>query len=316
MVRMPRVQRLTSPTNRHIESTARLRRQRGRRETGLFIAEGVREVTRAMQAGLKLRDVFFCPTLIGGSDDDPTDVGALTGLVPALENATESVGVFSVTDRLLTKLAYRDEPEGVLAVLEQRVWSFEDVLDATHGPSLWLVAVGTTKPGNLGAMARSVAAAGGQALFVADGVVDIYNPNAIRASTGAVFELPIVADATADVRAFLIEHDVTFIAASPDAPTRYTDVDMTGPVALVLGAEDTGLPAVWSPAPVPAPGNAPAPANASGDAPGDAPGEALADALWKYVAVSIPMSHGVVDSLNASAAATLLLYEAVRQRTS
>ena len=217
------------------------------------MAEGVREVERALAAGLILRQVFHAPELLPG--------WALGG-----ERREE------VSARVLAKLSYRAEPEGVVAVFEtpKRV--------IPKDASLLVVAVGIEKPGNLGAIARSADAAGADGILVAEGEVDPWNPNAIRASTGSVFTLPIV-EATRQEIAALGQQKV---AAVLGAGTRHSDVDLTERTAFLIGAEDTGLDEAW---------------------------RELAD-----LQVEIPMSGAAADSLNASAAAAVLLFEAVRQR--
>jgi TrmH family RNA methyltransferase len=169
-------------------------------------------------------------------------------------------------------MAYRVEPEGVLAVVEipQRALPAD--------ASLLLIAVGIEKPGNLGAMARTADAAGADALVVGDAEADAWNPNAIRASTGAVFTLPVV-EAMRDEIAAL---DIQRVAAVVDARDAYSTPDYTQRTAFIIGAEDEGLDADW---------------------------RAIANAE-----VSIPMQGATADSLNASTAAAVLLFEAVRQR--
>jgi TrmH family RNA methyltransferase len=171
-------------------------------------------------------------------------------------------------------MSYRGEPEGVLAVVEipQR--------PLPEGSTLLLVAVGIEKPGNLGAMARTADAAGADALLVAGAHVDPWNPNAVRASTGAVFTLPIVEATREEIAA--LPH--TKVAAVLGGSRRHTDADYSEPVAFLVGAEDDGLSAEW---------------------------RAVADSE-----VEIPMRGASADSLNASAAAAVLLFEAVRQRAS
>jgi TrmH family RNA methyltransferase len=169
-------------------------------------------------------------------------------------------------------MAYRAEPEGVLAIVEAP--RRELPRDAT----LLLVAVAIEKPGNLGAMARTADAAGAGALVVADAEADPWNPNAIRASTGAVFTLPVVEATRDEVAALSLQK----VAAVVGAPTPYTDADLRAPTALIVGAEDTGLDDVW---------------------------RAIADTQ-----VALPMRGDTADSLNASTAAAILLYETLRQR--
>jgi len=241
---------ITSPDNPRVKEVLRLRKASGRRDTGLFVAEGPREVRRARDAGLAIRSTYVAPKLLAWDD-------------PAAEE---------VDERVLRKMSYRAEPEGVLAVVEIPRRELPD--DAT----LLLVAVGIEKPGNLGAMARTADAAGADALLVGDARSDPWNPNAIRASTGSVFTLPIL-DVTRDETAALTQRKV---AATITAHALHTEPDYTHPTAFLVGAEDEGLPDAW---------------------------RSIAD-----VEVAIPMHARTADSLNASAAAAVLLYEAVRQR--
>ncbi len=241
---------ITSIANPRVKEVVALRNARERRRGGVFVAEGPREVERALAAGLVVRRVYVAPELL-----------------PDWPHGGEEVSA-----RVLAKMSYRARPEGVLAVFEvpQRALPAE--------ATLVLVAVGIEKPGNLGAMARTADAAGADALLVADAACDPWNPNAIRASTGAVFTLPILEATRADVRALSLQK----VAAVVGAPTLHTEADLTPPTALLIGAEDDGLDARW---------------------------RAAADVL-----VTLPMRARTVDSLNASTAAAVLLYETLRQR--
>lgn len=239
---------ITSPDNPRVKEVLRLRKSRERRQSGLFIAEGPREVERARAAGLTVHATYFAPELLAWDEGE------------------------EVSARVLTKMSYRAEPEGVLAVVEIPQRAIPD--DAT----LILVAVGIEKPGNLGAMARTADAAGADALLVGDANADPWNPNAIRASTGAVFTLPIAEVTLDDVRALTVQK----IAAVVGAANRYTDADLTRPTAFIVGAEDEGLSDEWR------------------------------NAADEHVA--IPMRAQTSDSLNAATSAGVLLFEAVRQR--
>jgi TrmH family RNA methyltransferase len=239
---------ITSPDNPRVKEVLRLRKSRERRRSGLFIAEGPREVERVHAAGLTVQATYFAPELLAWADGE------------------------EVSARVLAKMAYRAEPEGVLAVVEipQR--------EVPAGATLILVAVGIEKPGNLGAMARTADAAGADALLVGEANADPWNPNAIRASTGAVFTLPIAEVTLEDVRALSLRK----VAAVVGAPSRYTEVDLATPTAFIVGSEDEGLSDAW---------------------------RAVADEQ-----VAIPMSAQTSDSLNAATSAGVLLFEAVRQR--
>ena len=172
-------------------------------------------------------------------------------------------GAEEVSARVLAKIAYRAEPEGLLGVFETPQRALPE--DAT----LVLVAVDIEKPGNLGAMARTADAAGVDALLVAGPNFDPWNPNAIRASTGAVFTLPIVEAIQTEVAS--LPHNK--VAAVLGTTRAHTAVDYTGPTAFLIGSEDVGLDDTW---------------------------RALAD-----VEVVIPMRGAAADSLNASTAAAV-----------
>ena len=268
--------RITSTDNPRVKAVVRLRDSRDRRATGLFIAEGFREVERALAARLRIVELYASPEVLG------FDMAALTSRLPWHKEAGDA-SMFDVTPNVLKKMAYRAEPEGLVAVFEQPRW---DLSTLTAG--LLLVGVGVEKPGNLGAMARSCAAAGAAGLLIVDEQVDPFNPNAIRASTGAVFSLPVISVGKDEFVAHLKANGFRLLPAMlVDRARPHTEVDFTGNVAIVIGPEDTGLPAEWA-----------ALAADSGGCP-----------------VVIPMNTHQVDSLNASVAAGVLLFEAVRQRS-
>lgn len=242
---------ITSADNSRVKEVLRLRKARERRRDGLLIAEGVREVERALAAGLVPRAIYVAPELL-----------------PAWRRPDAE----EVSARVLTKMAYRADPEGLLGIFEAPRPTLPE------RATLVLVAVDIEKPGNLGAMARTADAAGADALLVAGPSFDPWNPNAIRASTGAVFTLPIVATSRADVAHL----PLVKVAAVLAATKAHTEVDYTNPTAFLIGAEAAGLDDTW---------------------------RELADDE-----VSIPMRGTAADSLNASTAAAVLLFEAVRQR--
>ena len=273
---MRSVNHLTSLDNPRVKEIVRLREQRHRRRSGRFVVESVRQITRAMDAGLTPAAMMWCEGLLGGAADDVQRINDQAG-----QRSKEYRG-FTVTEALIRKMAYRENPQGVVGVFEQPTWSLADVLgQVVQDGGMCLVAVGIEKPGNLGAMARSAAAAGAAGLVVADGVVDCFNPNVIRASTGAVFSLPVVGGLTEDLIPLLQEQGINMVTAMPQAEVSCYDADLTGPLALIIGSEDCGLASTWQQAGKP---------------------------------ITIPMLNEAVDSLNASAAAAVLLFEAVGQR--
>lgn len=267
---------ISSQSNPRVKQVVRLRNHRDRRKTGLFVAEGLREVTRAAAAGLTVREMFTCPDLLGEANERALRAPA---------GATWA----RVTPAVFRRMAYLRQPEGVLAVVEQPVWTLEALPAPTAG-TLYLVAVGIDKPGNLGAMVRTADAAGCDAVLATGaagerrGHVDAFNPNAIRTSTCAVFSLPTVAVPAEAAIHWLTDRGVRAFAATPHGATDHAHADWRGPAAVVIGAEDVGLDKAWLGA-----------ADRTGGQ-----------------RVSIPMRGRLVDSLNASAAAAVLLFEARR----
>lgn len=273
---------LTSPDNPRIKGAARLQKHRDRRKAGLFLAEGLRELSRAAAAGYEVEDIFVAPDMLGCPDDGVAAI--VLDVAPQLADADTRLWV--IPARVMSKLAYCENPEGIIAVVREKDASLEQVIADLKPHPLLLVAVGISKPGNLGAMARTAAAAGADALLIGDGVVDVYNPNAIRASTGAVFGLPIAGGSSSEIRDALAARGIRMFAAILQDSISCFDANLTGGVAMVIGAEDVGLDDAWREA-----------AKAGGGA-----------------CLRIPMRDRLVDSLNASNAAAVLLYEAVRQR--
>ncbi|MDR0994527.1 MAG: RNA methyltransferase [Verrucomicrobiota bacterium] len=260
---------ITSLQNPAIKEVVKMRQRSHRDEAGLLIVEGYREVKRALDNEIPIRTMFYCPALYQGKNE-PTLVARSAELdVPLLE----------CSEPVFRKIAYRDRPEGLLALCPQIRRTLAD-LTLPENPFV-VIGEHIEKPGNLGTMLRTADAAGADALIVCDRCTDINNPNVVRASIGTLFAVPLAEASTEDTLAWLKARGIRSVAASPHAERNYTEVDMTQPVAVVVGAEQFGLSEAWM---------------------------TQADEL-----VRIPML-GQADSLNVAAAATILLYEVVRQR--
>jgi TrmH family RNA methyltransferase len=227
-------------------------------------------MARAIEAGIRPIEAFDCDAL-----HDPIRTQAVLSAIRAA-----GAEILPVTREVFSKLCFGDRNEiGVVLVAE----SVERRLEDVRLPSFPLVAVVETveKPGNLGAILRSADAAGIDAVVIADGATDLFNPNTIRASLGTVFRENVVAASAKDTIGWLEANGLRAIAARPDAKMSYTSADFCGRVAIVLGGEATGLSDIWR--------------------------EAVAET------VQLPM-HGIADSLNVSTTAAVLFYEAIRQR--
>jgi len=261
--------KLSSVKNPKIAHAYALRDRKERDKERLTVLEGYRELSRAMDAGVKLLECFCCPEFYLGSNE-----GAL------LERAKgQGAEIFETTPEVLTKLAYRDRPEGLIAVAEAKIHSLADMPAKVDG--LYLVAETIEKPGNLGSLLRSADAAGATGVIVCDRRTDIYNPNVIRASTGAIFSMPLAECTSQEAFDWLKTLGIAILSATPHATAVHSDADMTRGVAIAVGAEQYGLSKFWM---------------ESSD-----------------LNVKIPML-GRMDSLNVATAATILLYEAARQR--
>jgi TrmH family RNA methyltransferase len=260
-----------STTNPGVKDAVRLRTRRARKETGLFLVEGFREVRRALDAKIGIEKLWFCPEIyLGGSEGELVDRASVAG-----------AEIVQVAEAPFKKMAYRDRPEGLLAVCRQFDVSLERI-EIGNSPLL-LVVEGIEKPGNLGTMIRTATAAHADAVIVADQTTDIFNPNVVRASIGTMFAMPIAVCSTDAAIDWLHEQGITISASTPDVDLPHWDASFGDRTAVVVGAEQYGLSQEW-----------------------------LAAADLK---VRIPMPGDAIDSLNAATAAALLLYEVLRQRS-
>lgn len=252
---------ITSAQNAKIKDLIALEtKSRERRARGLFVVEGVREYLRACAAG------FGTETLFVREDVE----------LPELPEPD-----FRISAEVYEKIAYRGGTEGVVAVMRAQERTLSS-LSLSERP-LVLVLEQVEKPGNLGAVLRTADAAGADAVLICDPLTDLYNPNVIRASLGAIFSVPTVACPSEEACAWLKAHGIAILTAQLQDSELYYDTDMVRPTALVFGTEDKGLSPFW---------------------------RRQADAH-----IRIPMA-GMMDSLNISVSAAILAFEAVRQRAS
>ncbi len=235
-----------------------------RREQGLFVVEGRREIERAIAAGITAEEIYFCPEILPESE-----LGPLSG----------AGRLFCLSPRAYAKIAYREGTEGAVALMRTP----QRTLSELNMPpdALVIVLESVEKPGNLGAILRSADASGAAAVIVCDPLTDIYNPNVMRASTGAVFTVPTVACTSQQAAGFLQLRGFRIVTAQLQESRIYYDVDFTRATAIVFGTESTGLTPFW---------------------------RERSDAK-----IMIPMM-GRMDSLNVATSVAILSYEALRQK--
>ena len=266
------LQSITSAQNPKIKDFLALQeKSRLRREKGLFVVEGRRELLHCLEAGFSPRTIFVCEEILGAGE-----------MEAVLGAAGEGCTVFSVSANVYDRMAYRSGTEGVTAIMQARNLRLEELRFRNEEP-LIVVVEAVEKPGNLGAILRSADAAGADAVIVCDPLTDLYNPNLIRASIGAVFSVPVVAASSAETIEWLRRRGVTKYTAQLQDSSWYYDCDMKKATAIVMGTEATGLTGIWR------------------------------EAADRHI--RIPML-GKLDSLNVSVSAAVLLFEAVRQRNS
>ena len=252
---------ITSYQNPRIKHLLQLQQKSQlRRSEGLFVVEGRRELEHCLAAGYEVESLFV-------RKDE------------MLPNLSLGLSPFILPPSLYEKVAYRGSTEGVIAIVKERRYTLKDL--ALTPSSLFVVLESVEKPGNLGAVLRSADASGATGVVVCDPLTDLYNPNLIRASIGAIFTVPTVACTSGECIAFLKEHGISILTAQLQDSQLYYETDMRGPTAIVMGTESTGLTQQWR------------------------------EAATAHI--RIPM-QGRLDSLNVSVSAAILLFEAVRQR--
>jgi TrmH family RNA methyltransferase len=249
---------ISSPSNKQVKRLVRLQQKRHRDEERLFTVEEPRIIERALQRGHAPVETYICP-----------------------DNHVPTFGLTHVTmsRQAIDRASYRRASTGIIALFAY----WETGLDRVS-PSpepLLLVAEGLEKPGNLGALLRIADGAGVDGVIMVEPAADLFNPNTVRSSTGALFTVPVATEEMANVVGWLRDHDISSVATSPEAASSFWEATLAGPIAIWVGSEALGL----------------------------------SDGALVHAdtSVSIPM-HGGADSLNIAISAALVVYEALRQR--
>ena len=260
---------ISSLTNPRVKGVVKLRQRSHRDALDKMLIEGFRELSRALDNNHPIDALFYCESFFQGENN------------AALLDRCQAVNaqLIRCPATVFKKMSYRDRPDGLIAIAPQVKHNLQDT-KLPPAPFV-VIAEAIEKPGNLGTILRSSDAAGVDAVIVCDRCTDINNPNVVRASVGTLFSLPVIETTGAEALAWLTANGIQSVATTPHTDTMYSDVDLTGGVAIVVGTEQYGLSEAW-----------------------------LEAATLK---VRIPM-QGQADSLNVASATTILLYETLRQR--
>lgn len=242
-----------------------------------MLVDGIREVRRAIKGGIQLDEMYFC---FDGLDENRRQ---------ELQAVYESVDCpcYQLPAAAFEKVGFGNRNEGVLAVGQAIPLSLEEFairlqltdLPRDGQPAFILVLDGIEKPGNIGAVFRTAAAAGVDGILLTNEICDPFNPNVIRASLGTLFDVPFASCDIPAAKSFFVEHEISVHATRIDGAQDYARCDYRVPAALVLGSESDGVGKDWFDVP----------------------------------SVAIPMSP-LVDSLNISATAAVFCFEVQRQR--
>ncbi|MDR2424726.1 MAG: RNA methyltransferase [Prevotellaceae bacterium] len=255
------IETVNSLQNAGVKNAVHLReKSRERSRQQLFPVEGKREIQMAVSGGYSIDTLYLCPDLGGNFD------------LPAAKTVQVGKKVFE-------KMAYRENPDGALALIQMKDNGLQDV-KLSDNPFI-IVLESVEKPGNLGAVLRTADAAAVDAVIVCDPACDIFNPNVIRSSLGCVFVTGVAVCSSDEALQWLKNNNIRIFAAELEASKWHSDMDYTAPSAIVMGKESTGLSRLWI-------DNA-------------------------HERVKIPMK-GKIDSLNVSVSTAIITFEALRQR--
>ncbi|WP_405381611.1 TrmH family RNA methyltransferase [Maribacter sp. LLG6340-A2] len=260
---------ISSVQNPLIKKAALLKEKaRERKKTGLFLLEGVRELKIASDAQYEIVTIFYCEAILAKDENN------------SFLKSFSTDKLITVTTEVYKKIAHRDTTEGIIAIAKSKSHELSTLNFTTQNP-LILVAEAPEKPGNIGALLRTADAANLDAVLIANPKTDLYNPNIIRSSVGCVFSRNIRTGSTQEIISFLQQEKFNIYCAALTASMEYTSVSYTGPTAIVVGTENSGLSNEW-----------------------------LSNSTQNII---IPM-EGEIDSMNVSVSAAILIFEVKRQQ--
>ncbi|MCY4129642.1 MAG: hypothetical protein OXG15_10455 [Gammaproteobacteria bacterium] len=261
---------LTSRRNPVVRQARDLKKRRFRNDSQLFRIEGHREIKRALEAGIEFEYVVYCDAISRFTQSEST--------LTRIESQSDAT-LYASSVNVFANLSQWQNPDGLLVIAKQQKKALTDIRADTN--DVFLVIDGVEKPGNLGSMFRTADATGCSGILISDPVVDLFNPNVIRASLGTVFAMPCAIAESTDVVRWLRENQLNIVCSSPQGSRSFLEAPLGSGCAIVIGSEKDGLSDTWF--------------------------EACDEV------VSLP-KEGFADSMNAAMAANALLFESYRQR--
>ncbi|NUM31515.1 MAG: RNA methyltransferase [Bacteroidetes bacterium] len=262
---------ISSFQNPLIKNLKKLNKHKERTEQNLIVIEGIRECKHAVNSGFEIIKILYCSKYISEI---------------TLKNELQISNNFSfteVSEEVFNTLVYRKGIKNCLAIAKPVYFSLNQVSKILNSPNpIILVIDSVEKPGNLGAMLRTCDAANVDLIIVTDAATDLFNPNCIRASLGAVFTQKVIISSISECINFLESQDINVYLTYLEASNIYFKNDFTRATAIVVGSEAIGINNEWL--------------------------------NHNFNRIIIPQ-YGKVDSMNVSNSAAVVLFEAVRQRT-
>lgn len=262
---------ISSFQNPLIKNIKKLNKHKERNDQNLIIIEGIRECRLAVNSGYEIIKILFCSKYISEND-----------LQKEL-NPTQKLNFVDVAEDVFNSLVYRSGIKNCIAVAKPETFSLEAATNIIQNKiPLILIIDKVEKPGNLGAMLRTCDAAGVDLVIVTDPATDLYNPNCVRSSLGAVFTQKVIVTSVSECILWLKNKKINVFLTYLEASEPYYKSDFTHPTAIVVGSEAFGINNEW---------------------------------LNHGFSRIIILQSGKVDSMNVSNSAAVVLFEAIRQRT-
>ena len=225
------VKTISSLQNPFIKQLVQLKeKSKLRKQTGLFVIEGKRELSLAIKSNYTIETLYYYPDLFSAAE--------------AASLEPYGIDVIEISKAVYEKVAHRDTTEGIIAVAKAKTFELNNLEFKSKTP-LILVAEAPEKPGNIGALLRTADAANVDAIIISNPLTDMYNPNIIRSSVGGVFTVPIAMGTSEEVIDYLKRQKISIYAATLQDSVVYDSIDFKAATALVVGTESTGLSELW-----------------------------------------------------------------------